>query len=227
MVKRIIRRVRTFLKYHYEKPGNKLFAKRRLKKINNTDFSIICNNCWGGYIYRFFGLPYNSPTIGLYIYPKDFIKFLGELEEYLKKEIIFIKPEDSRYYSELKRKEQLNVPIGKLGDIEIIFLHYKSEDEAREKWTRRTERVNYNNIIVKFSQMNGCTFDEMQSFELLNFKKMFMFVNKKEIANKFKKAIYFRGQEELKELQSDTTFFNTYINIYELINSTEYPIRRN
>lgn len=30
-----------------EKIGNKFFATRRRKKLNNTDFSIICNNCWG------------------------------------------------------------------------------------------------------------------------------------------------------------------------------------
>ena len=43
-------------------------------------------------------------------------------------------------------------PIGKLGnDVEIHFLHYKSETEAQEKWNRRLKRMNFNNILFKFS----------------------------------------------------------------------------
>ena len=221
-----MQRIRTFIKYHYEKPGNKLFSELRRHRINNTDFSIICNNCWGGYVYRFFGLPYNSPTIGLYIFPKDFLKLLQDIEGYLKKDLVFINPQKSNYYEELKRKGQLNVPIAKLGDIEIVFLHYKTEEEAREKWNRRASRVNYNNIIVKFSQMNGCTMDDLQIFDSLKFKKMFVFVNRKNIAEKLETGIYFKGQEKLQELQADTTFFDTYINLYDLINSSEYPRRR-
>lgn len=220
---KICKRVREFLKRKYEKPGNRLFAHQRKKKINNDDFSIICNNCWGGYVYRFFGLPYMSPTVGLYINPKDYICFLSDIRGYLNTPLEFIKPEESKYFDDLKRKNQLHVPIGKIKDVEIVFLHYKTKNEAYEKWTRRAARVNYNNLIVKFSQMNNCGLQELAAFDRLNFKKMVMFVNKAEIADKFRTAIYFRGQEELEELNSDTTFFNTYINLYTLVNSQVFP----
>ena len=44
-------------------------------------------------------------------------------------------------------KFQHHCPIGILDDIEVIFLHYKSEDEAYQKWNRRKERIVWDNIF--------------------------------------------------------------------------------
>lgn len=219
----IVMMIKNMIKTRYNKISNLFLASYRRKKINNVDFSIISNNCWGGYVYRFFGLPYLTPTVGLYINPKDYFRFLSDIKGYLNKKLVFIKPEDSRYYSELKKKGELNVPIGVIGDVEIVFLHYKTEQEAFDKWNRRAARVNYNNLIVKFSQMNNAVLSDLEMFDRLQFKKKFMFVNNKALASKYRTAIYFRGQEKLPELQSDTPFFDSYINLYELINSKQYP----
>lgn len=50
-----------------------------------------------------------------------------------------------------------------------------------------------------------------------------MFVNTAYLAHKYDKALYFKGQEDMNELHSDTTFFNTYIDLFDLINSEKYP----
>lgn len=219
----IIKKLRKTIKRKYEKPGNKMFANLRRKRLDNKNFSIICNNCWGGYVYRYFGIPYLSPTVGLYLFPDDFLMLLQDIRGYMTTPIEFISLEKSKHYDELKRKNQLNVPIGKIKDIEIVFLHYKTQKEAAEKWTRRAMRINYNNLIVKFSQMNGCEEKHLKAFDTMDYEKMFMFVNKPETAKKYKKAIYFKGQEKLNELHSDTTFFNNYVNLFELINSRKFP----
>lgn len=39
------------------------------------------------------------------------------------------------------KPNNITYPIGKLEDLEIHFLHYKTENEAREKWERRTLRM--------------------------------------------------------------------------------------
>lgn len=218
-----VQKVKETLKRKYEKPGNILFSGLRRKKLTNTDFSIICNNCWGGYVYRFFGLPYCSPTVGLYFFPDDFLRFLGDIRGYLNLSIEFIAPEKSRHFDELMRKNQTNVPIGRIKDVEIVFLHYRTVEEAYEKWTRRASRVNYDNLIVKFSQMNGCKEEHLKTFNDLSFSKMFMFVNTADLAHKYDKALYFKGQENMNEHHSDTTFFNTYIDLFDLINSEKYP----
>lgn len=57
----------------------KWLSKVRRSKIKNKDFTIISNNCWGGYVYRYYGLEYNSPTIGGYFFSEDYIKFLKNL----------------------------------------------------------------------------------------------------------------------------------------------------
>lgn len=223
----IITKVHETLKRKYEKPGNKLFSQARRKKLTNCDFSIISNNCWGGYVYRYFGLPYSSPTVGLYFYPDDYLQLLTDIRGYLETPLTFIKPSESKHYKELIVKKQTNIPIGRIRDVEIVFLHYKSEREALQKWARRVSRVNYDNMIVKFSQMNGCNSSHLQKFDDLSFDKMFMFVNSADLEQRYRKAIYFRGQESFAELHSDTTFFNNYIDLYELINSKCFPkIRR-
>lgn len=55
-----------------------------------------------------------------------------------------------------------------LDDVEVIFIHLHSEAEVKEKWKRRVERVNWDNLIFKFSKSNHAsdkdcrTFDEME-----------------------------------------------------------------
>lgn len=41
------------------------------KRIMAKEFYIISNDCWGGGIYRRLEMPYLSPTVGLWIDPKD------------------------------------------------------------------------------------------------------------------------------------------------------------
>ena len=74
--------------------------KRRLKKgvalflripLKNKDFSIFSNNCWGGVVYDRYALPYRTPTIGLWIPPKDYIKLLKNSKLYFNSEIKQIK----------------------------------------------------------------------------------------------------------------------------------------
>lgn len=43
-----------------------LFADIRRKGLENTDFTIISNNCWGGMVYESYNLPKQSPTVGLF-----------------------------------------------------------------------------------------------------------------------------------------------------------------
>ena len=141
------------------------FAEKRKKKLKNQNFTIISNNCWGGMIYESYNLRKNSPTVGLFIMPKDYIKFIKNLKKYLKIELTFIKPEDSKYTDVLKSDSRFgSYPIGKLDDIEIMFLHYKNENEAYEKWERRKKRINFENIIYKFNDQNGCTKSDFYEF---------------------------------------------------------------
>ena len=121
----------------------KIFANYRKKFLKNYNFTIISNNCWGGMIYESYNLQKQSPTIGVFFMAQDYIKFLKDLREYIQCELEFISPNESRWKDYVKNDSRFgNYPIGKLKDIEIFFLHYKSEEEAREKWERRCKRIN-------------------------------------------------------------------------------------
>ena len=137
-------------------------ANHRKKQLKSTDFTIISNNCWGGMIYESYNLPKESPTVGMFFIAKDYIEFLSDLKGYVNGKLTFIKPEESRWKDMPQvsgDKRFGSYPVGVLSNgknsIEIFFLHYHSEQEAREKWERRVQRINWNKLLVKFNDQDG------------------------------------------------------------------------
>ncbi|MBR3319634.1 DUF1919 domain-containing protein [Candidatus Saccharibacteria bacterium] len=195
-----------------------ILAKFRSARLEKKKFTIISNNCWGGYIYRCFNSAYQSPTVGLFIMLKDYIKFISNLEYYIKKcKLTFIKPEESHNYKELLGHEKFGeYPIGKLDDVEICFMHYKTEKEALEKWTRRCKRIAWDNIIIKFCDQNGCTKKQIDDFNSIDkCKKMICFTAKK-IPGKYN--IYMREFKKDGYVVDDKYCIFQHLNITKLIN---------
>lgn len=193
-----------------------LTAKDRRNKINNDNFTIISNNCWGGTVYQSYGLKYNSPTIGLYFMSEDYIKFVYNIKEYLKKELIFIKSKDSKRFK--NTNEIINYPIARLGDIEIYFMHYSSEKEAKEKWSRRCERINWNKILYKFSNQNGWEKEDIEKFLKLPVKNKICFINKK---INIDGTIYIRQLQNTNDIKASYEPFgkSRKVDINKLINN--------
>lgn len=154
-----------------------LTADLRRKKIKNYDFTIISNNCWGGTIYESYHLKKNSPTVGMFFMAADYIKFLSDIHHYLESKLVFIEPENSKYKEELSKDSRWgHYPIGKIDDIELFFLHYHSREEAMDKWTRRCKRINWNKLLVKFNDQNGCSDELIRKFVELPYKNKICFV---------------------------------------------------
>lgn len=153
--------------------SQKVDIRRRNKRLKSKDFSIISNNCWGSFIYQKYGLEYCSPTAGLYILGHDFVKLCSDWEHYMNMKLEFISWESASYYYALKGKEKY--PVAKLGDIEIYFMHYHSEQEAAEKWYRRVKRINPNKIIFKLSQREECSKEDIETFMSLPLKNKVCF----------------------------------------------------
>jgi uncharacterized protein (DUF1919 family) len=105
------------------------------KKIyTKKDFVIISNNCWGAELYKRIGIEYNTPFVGLYVFGPDYLKLLESFDYYLECELSFQKT--SKWIT-----GSFHYPVGMLDDIEIHFLHYKDNEEAKFKWDRRLERM--------------------------------------------------------------------------------------
>lgn len=201
-------------KFFYE--IKRFFVKKSIKSKN---FSIISNNCWAGRVYQYLDMPYLSPTAGLYFFAPDYIKFVSDLRKYLETPLRFIEPMGSKYYEELKKRNQTDKPIGILDDVEIVFLHYKTKEEAKEKWDRRKERVNYDNIILKFSRMNLCSDKEIEAFCNIPFENKFVFNTKR--LPKYPSEIYWNGKITNNEILNDTIPFPGPIKLKNVLNKTK------
>lgn len=223
MTGRFIRRkIKKTKKWILERPEKirQWYVKKRVKSRN---FTIISNNCWAGSVYRYFGMPYLSPTVGLYFFAEDYLKFVSDLHHYMDAKLVFIEPEESAYFHELKSKGQQNVPIGRLDDIEVIFLHYPSRQEAEEKWERRKARINWDNIFIKFSRMNLCSENQVARFCRLPFHNKFVFNLSKH--PEFDGEYYWNGPQNDSELLADTRPFPGNVPMIKLLDqpAEKYP----
>lgn len=184
------------------------------KRVKNKSISIICNNCWGGIFYRNSNIPYLSPTVGLFFMADDYIKFIYDLKKYIETELEFISVEDSKYKNYLK-KLNYNSPIGKLNDVEIMFLHYSSESEAKEKWDRRKARINWDNIVYKFSDQNMCTYEDLEKFQLFKAKNKICFTTREYDGLD---TIQIKKYQNAECVGDDIKSYKKYFNFYDYIN---------
>lgn len=211
------------LKIKIREELNPYFGKYRAEKLNNKQFTIISNNCWGGHVYRFFNLPYDSPTIGLFFFSEDYIKFITNLKHYIESELKFIKCSESKYYDQISKAHKENIPIGLIDDVEIIFLHYHSEEEARVKWNRRKERIHWDNLYFKMSEQNLCSIDLLQKFDDFPSENKFVFVS---TDYRLKSQIVFKDWLGRGEVPNDTTNFRRYINVINWLNHKPFALKQ-
>lgn len=208
------------LRLKYRKQHIKYTCEKRRTLIINKDFTIISNNCWGGFIYQSYKLPYNTPTVGLFFMAADYIKFITNLELYTNSQLTFINPYESTHVEKLKEDKNFGTyPIGKLNDIEIMFLHYKTNEEAYEKWTKRCNRINWDKLIIKFNDQNNCKDEYIYSFDKLDYKNKICFTVKEYPGTE--SVIYLKGAKNQKEVTASQEPYGktNYININEIINS--------
>lgn len=148
-----------------------MFLRERIntknrERLDNKDFSLLSNNCLGGFILHDLGLRFNSPFINLWLKPGDFIKYLTDIEYYRKLNVEFVK-DDIRPY-----------PVGQLDGIRIYFQHYKTEKEAAHKWRERSERLDTDNMFVIMTERDGCTYEDLKCFDSLKIKNKVVFTHK-------------------------------------------------
>lgn len=142
------------------------FIQRR--RLENRDFTILAPTCIAGVIYHELGEQFLSPTINLWMYDKDFLKFVHNLDEYLSYDLKFVSGIDP-------------TPTAYCGDILIHFNHYKTEEDANSKWEERKARINRDNLfIIMADQPDGgvITHEDMLSLKDVNCKGKVVFTVK-------------------------------------------------
>ena len=160
----------------------KLINRKNRARLINKDFSLLSSNCIGGFILHDLALKFNSPFINLWMSPGDYIQYLENIEYYQDKTLRFIN-DNSRPY-----------PVGILEDVKIYFQHYKSEEEALDKWEKRSKRINMDNLFVIMTDRDGCTYNDLARFDSLDqYKYKVVFTNRK--YPEFRSAYFIPGYE--------------------------------
>ena len=166
------------------------------EQLENTDFCLISSNCNGGVVSHDLGLPFRTQFVNLWMYPKDFIRYLSDLDYYNSIDEITFVPESERGI--------WNFPIGLIDGMRIYFTHYKSEEEAVQKWNARKHRMDKNNLFIMMSEQNGCTKEDLIAFDKLPYENKVVFTQRPyaDISSSF----YIRGFENAKELGTILSF---------------------
>ena len=95
-----------------DKKELKEYRRSQRKDILLKDVTILSNTCLGGRLYNDYSAKFLSPTIDLYIAPKDFVKFANDLDGYMNEKIFLI-----------DKKVAPNFIPTRLGDINVYFTH--------------------------------------------------------------------------------------------------------
>lgn len=169
----------------FARAEHRLYLARKKRKLNNSGFTVLSSNCTGAVILHDLCLPFLSPTVNLYFDSADYIKFLKNPEKYLSSEPVQVPSE-------------FGFPVGVVEDITVYFMHYNSFEEAKDKWTERSSRVNPDNVFVMMTEKNNCTYELIKEFDSLPYRNKVIFTAKPypEISS----AVYIKGFENCEEL---------------------------
>lgn len=147
---------------------DQIFSIYERIQLKDSSYLIISNNCWGYELYGSTGCEYNTPFIGLFMMPECYLQLLENFETYINSELTFLPK--SKYHEQPRA-----YPVGTLGNgLEIHFLHYASESEAKQKWNCRmlrlkTAMASKISIFVKMCDCEGCSLEHLERFHALPF----------------------------------------------------------
>ncbi len=115
-------------------------------RLKNKTPSILANNCIGTVLSHDMRLRFRSPTVNLFMRPHEFLNFLESLDYYTNCEV------------EETFEEGIQYPLGVMHrgeeQVKLYFVHYRSFEEARQKWMQRRQRIDRANLFVVFEYVN-------------------------------------------------------------------------
>lgn len=145
-----------------------VFLDKEKHKLKNKKFSIISPYCWSLFLYRFLDVEYHSPFVGAYIHPKYFKLLVENLDYYLGQT--------------LKLSERDDPNIGhfcriSLDDVFFDFFHDRDPAILEEKWYRRLERFDRDNLFIHFGYSGNVNVDEVKDYTINNVENSLIITN--------------------------------------------------
>lgn len=126
---------------------------------------------------HFVGEQFRSPTVNLIIWEEQFLAFCKHLKEYANC------PVERLTEDEEKKFEAMSYPKGvlrggELPDIYLLFVHYKSFEEAKQKWEERYKRINYDNLYIVMDRGIEARDEILDEFNALPYEHKVIFTHK-------------------------------------------------
>ena len=163
----------------FEQHALERYQKKNRKRLSNRDFTILSNSCIGAQTYRDLNLRFDTPFVGSYMTPEDFVLFLTNPKKWVNEEFA-------------EEKAGATCPVGILGGkIRIFFVSDKSFEEGVNKWRYRSERIHWDNLFIMFNPLEQdfgmnpnykkhmCDVSIVKDFLELPFKNKVVISNKK------------------------------------------------
>lgn len=199
----IFRKIRDIIRYL-----RRIIYINKIEKGLGRDFTIISSNCFGGRIYQDLRIPYLSPTAGLFFVFSDYVRFVEKFKEYINRPIEIVLKSKWDYLNERMKSREFTYPIGKIKgtDIEIHFLHYRSAEDAIDKWYRRVQRINHDNITFIGFYQNIPNKEDAEQFLKMNNTILFSTIK----FPKYKNCIYIKEFKDLSEAPNPYVFARIY-----------------
>jgi uncharacterized protein (DUF1919 family) len=160
------------LRYVFEQIEISRRRRRLQQTVRTRHFSIIACNCWGGDVYRDLEIPYQTPFVGLYLHLSCFIGFLENFKIAIQAPLEFV--EESRHNG------KVSFPVGLImGAYEIHFMHYRSREEATEKWNRRRGRMaqDLDDCFFMLMHLERNQMEYLKRFSRLPFRNKVLFTD--------------------------------------------------
>lgn len=162
---------------------------KRKAKLKNHDFTIIANTCMGGVVTNTFGEQFRSPTVNVLMSEYQFIAFCKYLKYYSKCPVEELTKEEWQQFRDVSHPVGVlrgyKIPNGhypdiKLPDIMLLFVHYKTFPEAKQKWEERFKRVNYDNLFLLMDCAMSGTDEILDEFNALPHEHKVVFTHKED-----------------------------------------------
>ena len=115
---------------------NVLFDLQKYIVVLEKNISIVSDCAWGKIVCDSLFLSSKSLLEGISISPKDYLKFVKDLPQYMSFEL--------RYKGKVGWTERI---VCTLYDIELVFTGIVSFEKAKEYWKKRCLEFNYENYI--------------------------------------------------------------------------------
>jgi uncharacterized protein (DUF1919 family) len=175
-------------------------------KIKKHRITVFSNNCWGGLLYSTLGLECCSPFKNLFVKDDDYLDFLKNAQYYMELDLKF-----ERY--EVDAHSMNKYPVMKLGNLEIHCNHDKDPVQATEKWNRRRDKINWDNLLVEMYTEKEQSAREFLDLE--QYSNKIVFVPENIEVNKAVKLPMYPKQKEFYETVNRSVSVSGYM--YDLL----------